>query len=1024
MNGSWTAPLLVLVPALALAQAPDPKGLELFEQKIRPVLVQHCYECHSQDAVEKKKLKAELLLDSSEGTLNGGESGPALVKGKPDESLIIKALKYDGLEMPPTGKLSDEAIADFRKWIELGAPDPRQGAAATAKPKREINLEEGRKFWSFRPLIEVKPPEVAGTPESTSAIDRFVQAEQAKHGVKGNGPASKQQLIRRAYFDLIGLPPTPEEVDAFVADETPQAFEKVIDHLLASEHYGERWARHWLDAARYAESNGYEFDAFRPGAFHYRDWVIRSLNNDMPYDQFMRMQLAGDKLQPDTYDGAAAVGFLVAGPYPGQITAKTVERIRYDQIDDMLMTIGGSMLGLTLGCVRCHDHKFDPLPQTDYYSLAASLAPTVQGTRNYDPNPPATQAAIEKHRKAQEPLQAALEAHAKADLPKRFTAWQKAELGKQPEAPRWQVFAPIEFEAERSWLKVLPSGVIAHDGAFSTATLGRRRGNAASADQEVYRITVETHQKNLNALRLDAFTDKALPQRGPGLGPDGSFNLGELTVTARPLDPNVKDKPIELKLTAVFAAFEDKDQPIKNAVDGNRATSWLVRATAKKDNAAVFEINGGLPGFAGGTLLEFRLEFRDTAGIGRLRLSLSTEPNPATWAGDFVPQHLGEIRAVLAANKNTLPEGLRVDMARWFAPFDEETSKVTKAVADHIAKEPRPPLTEVYTTKAGGQDVYLLRRGEVDNKLGKASPGVLQVLLRGDQTAKPAESAGTPPPATDARIAMGDWITDVEHGAGPLAARVIVNRLWQHHFGEGLVGTPNDFGAQGEAPSHPDLLEWLAHSLVSNGWKLKPLHKQIMLSAAYRQGEEVSSANLKADPTNRYLWHHKPQRLEAEVIRDALLAVGGTLDRTMFGASQLDNSARRSIYLRVKRSELIPLMTMFDAPEPTQSIGERISTTVPTQALAMMNSAFVRTQAERLAQRVRPAKDAPIADAVDRAYRIAFSRLPTDAERTRMLAFIEQQKSIMGGDSPAVVEQALTEFCQVLLCLNEFVYVD
>lgn len=1020
MNGSWTAAILLVAPALVMGQAPDPKGLELFEKKIRPVLVQHCYECHSQDAIEKKKFKAGLLLDSAEGTLNGGETGPALVKGKPDESLVIKALKYDGLEMPPAGKLPEDVIADFAKWIELGAPDPRQGSATVAKPKREINLEEGRKFWSFRPIAQVAPPEVAG---ATTAIDRFVRAEQAKHGVKGNAPASKQQLIRRAYYDLIGLPPTPEEVDAFVADESPQAFEKVIDELLASQHYGERWARHWLDTARYAESGGYEFDGFRAGAYHYRDWVIRALNNDLPYDQFLRMQLAGDKLQPDTYDGAAAVGFLVAGPYPGQITAKTVERIRYDQIDDMLMTVGGSMLGLTLGCVRCHDHKFDPLPQTDYYGLAASLGTTVQGTKNFDPNPAATQAAIDKHRAAQEPLQAALEQFAKDDLPKRFAAWQKAELPKQVEATRWQVFAPIDFEAERSWLKVLPSGVIAHDGSFSTAAKGRRRGNGVPADQEVYRITVETHQKNLNSLRLDAFTDKSLPQRGPGLGTDGSFNLAELKVTASPLDPNVKDKPIELKLSAVFAAFEDKDQPIKNAVDGNRGTGWQVKASAKKDNAAVFEITGGLPGFAGGTLLEFRFEFRDTSGIGRLRLAMSTEPNPATWAGDFVPQHLGEIRAVLAANKNVLPESARLDMARWFSPFDADTAKVVNTVAEHAAKEPRPPLTEVYTTKAGGQDVYLLRRGEVDNKLGKASPSFLQVLLRGDAAKPPVESAGTPPPQPDPRIALGEWMTDVEHGAGPLVARVMVNRLWQHHFGEGLVGTPNDFGAQGEAPSHPELLEWLARSLVEGGWALKPLHKQIMLSAAYQQGEEVTPANLKADPTNRYLWHHKPQRLEAEIIRDALLAVGGTLDRTMYGPSLLDG-ARRSVYLRVKRSELIPLMTMFDAPEPTQSIGERISTTVPTQALAMMNSAFVRTQAEKLAQRIRPKKDAPLADAVDRAYRVAFARLPTDAERTRMLAFIEQQKSIMGGDSPAVVEQALTEFCQVLLCLNEFVYVD
>ena len=439
------------------------------------------------------------------------------------------------------------------------------------------------------------------------------------------------------------------------------------------------------------------------------------------------------------------------------------------------------------------------------------------------------------------------------------------------------------------------------------------------------------------------------------------------------------------------------------------------------------ELEGPLAGFASGTELSFDLKFRDL-GLGRLRVALSTEPNPATWAGDVVPQHLGEIRAILAANGNQVPEPLRESLTRWFAPFDSETAKVHQAVRNHLAAEPRPPLTEVYTTVGGGQDVFLLRRGEVDNKLGKAEPGFVQVLFRENAAAPanpttPAAAPPTPNPI-DPRVRLADWITNVEQGAGPLLARVMANRIWQHHLGEGIVGTPNDFGAQGDRPTHPELLEWLATQFVSGGWRLKPLHKLIMLSSTYQQSHEVDPENLQLDPANRYLWHYQTRRLDAELIRDSLLAIGGNLDASMFGPSILENTPRRSVYLRVKRSELIPLMTMFDAPEPTQSVGERISTTVPTQSLAMMNSPFVRQQAEKLAQRIYPTKDVPLAVAVDSAYRITFARAITDVERTQMLAFIESQQGIVGGDPATTTERALVEFCQVLLCLNEFVYID
>lgn len=1012
---------MALLPGVVSAQAPiDEAQLKFFEEKIRPVLVQHCYSCHSVAAQTSKKLQGRLFLDSADGVLDGGESGVAVVKGKSAESLLLKALKYDGLEMPPTGKLSDEIIADFAKWIDMGAPDPRTGEAH-AKPKREINLAEGRQWWSFQPLQSVTPP------ASANPIDGFIAQAQQQHGLKPGAPAARETLIRRAYFDLIGLPPTPEQVAAFVNDASPQAFEKVVDELLNSPRYGEKWARHWLDAARFAESGGYEFDGFRPGAYHYRDWVIRALNSDLPYDQFVRWQLAGDVLEPDSIDAAAATGFLVAGPYPGQITAKTVERIRYDQLDDMLMTIGGSMLGLTLGCVRCHEHKYDPLPHQDYYALAASLAKTSHGPRTMDLDPAMTLQAQEKHQRDHEPLVAALHSFAVGPLPAKFEAWRAAELPRQPEAPRWQVLEPVEFSAERSWLKQLPGGVIAHDGML-TPGVKIRTGNQTRVvgGAEQFRISFQTFQKNVTSLRLDMFADKSLPSRGPGLNGDGSFQLVEIKLTAQPLGVRAETgqaqtspapAPTPATLKPSYAAFADQDQPLAHAVDGKPETAWIVRTTAKNDNAAVLELETPLAGFANGTELQLELTFRDL-GIGRLRVSLSTEANPATLAGDVMPQHVGEIRAILAANGNKLPDALREPMTRWFAPFDAETAKVFNAVRDHAAAMPRPNLSEVYTTVAGGQDVFFLRRGEVDNKQGKADPGFLQVLWRPD-----APALTNKPAAPDPRVSLADWMTELDRGAGPLLARVMANRLWQHHFGNGIVGTPNDFGAQGERPTHPELLEWLAGELVRSGWKLKPLHKQIMLSAAYQQSAAVDEANLKADPENRYLWHFQTRRLEAEIIRDALLAVGGNLDLTMYGPSIMDSTPRRSVYLRVKRSELLPIMTMFDAPEPTQSIGERVSTTVPTQALAMMNSPFVSQQAQKMAARIRPSQDVPLSATVDRAYQTAFSRLPSDTERNRMLAFIEQQRATIG-ETPDAINRALVEFCQVLLCLNEFVYVD
>ncbi|MCE9605193.1 MAG: PSD1 and planctomycete cytochrome C domain-containing protein [Planctomycetia bacterium] len=1029
---------LLFAGAPAGAAAPQDAGLAFFEQKIRPVLVEHCYSCHSQAAKTQKKLQAELFLDSQEGMLYGGESGPTIVKGKSAESLLIKALLYDGFEMPPTGKLPAGVVDDFKKWVDMGAPDPRVGNATAVPAKRVIDVAAGRKFWSFQPLHTAAPPEVKDAAWGRTPIDRFVRAAQEQQGIVPNGPTSPETLVRRAYYDLIGLPPSPEEVALFLNDKSPDAYAKLLDRLLASPRYGERWGRHWLDVARYAESGGYEFDGFRPGAYHYRDWVIRALNDDLPYDEFVRMQIAGDKLKPGDYQAVSAAGFFVAGPYPGQITSKTVERFRYDQLDDMLMTMGGSMLGLTLGCVRCHDHKYDPIPATDYYALAASLERTAQGTSALDPDVAASRQALVNYEQQRKTLDAALAKFAESELPARFTKWQQQELPKLTEEPRWQVLAPLSTSSGDTWLTM-------HDGGLVATTAGGR-----IKQSDIYVVATETYQEKLTALRLDALTDKALPKKGPGLAGDGSFALADFKVTARPLDPTNKTAPIVLKLKAVQAAHEAKMALLAAAVDQDANTNWKGEAGGR-DNSGVFEIEGGLPGFPGGTGLTFELKFAG-AGLGRFRIAMSTEPNPATWAGEIAPQNLGEIRAIVAAGKNQLTAPLRTPMVRWFARYDDTAQKAYAALETHLRQPPRVQLVDIYTAVAGGQDVYLLRRGEVDNKQGRAAPGFIQVLATADDgnahwLAKPADAKAlavkTPAAKTpvDPRLALAEWITDAKLGAGQLLARVIVNRLWKHHFGEGLVGTPNDFGAQGERPSHPELLDWLAGELIRGGWKLKPLHKLMMTSAAYMQDGIVAETNRKLDPENRLLWHRRPQRLEAEILRDALLAVGGALDVKMYGPSVLDDSLRRSVYLRVKRSELIPLMTMFDAPEPTQSIGERANTTVPTQALTLMNSPFVRKMAEGLARRVNTPAPLPsgvttssatvtsatastVEAAIVRAYEIALCRKPMPHELTQMREFVLAQAAALGGASPANVERALTEMCQVMLCVNEFVYVD
>jgi hypothetical protein len=1021
----WFSLLLAPASFAADPEPPSPDAIAFFEKKIRPVLSESCYKCHSVAAKEQGKLKAGLFLDTREGVLAGGDTGPSVVPGKPDASLLVKAVRWSDpdMEMPPKHKLPEPVIADIAKWVEMGAPDPRTGPKGSAV--REIDVVKAREFWSFKPLARPTPPDVKNAGWVRSPVDRFILAKQEAAGVTPSAPVSRERLARRAYFDLTGLPPSPEELDAFLKDQSPDSFAKLVDRLLASARYGERWGRHWLDLVRYAESGGYEFDGYRNGAHHYRDWVIRALNDDMPYSDFVRWQLAGDKIAPGTYDGGAATGFLVAGPYPGQITAKTEERIRYDQLDDMLSTIGSSMLGLTVECVRCHEHKYDPIPHPDYYALAATLAATAHGNELLDADHVATKAALDAHAAAHAPLVAVLRKFEANELPAHIANWRADEILNSTPDARWQTLDVIEVRGDKVWLDSQQDGVVAFAGRFKA--IQNRPGRAQGTDNPndiVYTIAARTFQKGLTAVRLDALTGEKLPKSGPGLAGDGSFNLVDFTVTASPADPASTEKPVKLKLVAVQARFAEKTLPIENAVDANPASGWRAKDNPGVENAAAFAIDGGFSGFPGGTVLTFHLTFR-TDAIGRLRLAMSTEPTPAPAAAapgkpaapapDFLAggtdfQHRRELRAMSDAG---LIDSMRPDAARWLSRFDEATKRVFNAVADHARMAPRPKLTEVYTTISGGRDVFLLRRGEVDNKQGKAAPGFIQVLA----TTEPQRWLG--PPERDPRVALGDWMADSERGAGHLLARVIVNRVWKHHFGRGIVATPNDFGAQGAKPTHPELLDYLAGEFIRGGWKLKPLHRLVMLSAAYQQGAEANAQNQQRDPGNTLWWQRPARRLEAEAVRDALLSVGEKLDPRMFGPAEgAVESARRSVYLRVKRSELIPFLTLFDAPDATHSIGDRGATTLPTQALTMLNSPFVRDIASRLAKRAMPQGATPEA-AIDSMFLIAFSRTPTAAERAKFGAYFSRQKESMSDAG-----KALAATCLVALATNEFIYID
>mgnify|MGYP002629496993 CR=1 FL=1 len=922
----------MLVATYCSRAATEPAGLEFFEKQIRPILVENCYECHSAGS---KKLKGGLHLDSRVGVLRGGDSGPIIKSGKPGESRMIEAIRYQNrdLQMPPKNPLEASEISALEKWVAMGAPDPREEILAVATKASGMSLAEGRKFWAFQPVANPPVPELkGGKTNAPSPIDAFIVTRLREAGLTPAPPADKRTLIRRATFDLIGLPPTQAEVDAFVADSSPDAFGKVIDRLLKSPHYGIRWGRHWLDVARYADSNGLDENLAYGNAWRYRDYVVNSFNDDKPYNRFVVEQVAGDLLPGANQETKTATGFLALGAKV--LAEKDLDKLTMDVVDEQIDTVGKAFMGLTLGCARCHDHKFDPISQKDYYSLAAIF----KSTRTFaDEGRGAIKYWYEHSFATEEELKKIKETD--TVLAKKKAA---ASSFKSAETVRLRGLARAKA---------------------TEYLMAATRFSPGASLEEVAAVAepLRLHSRVLHhcRLHLDYHRDD------PFFGSWHQF-AGDTNAIARHY------RPLFAEADEAFAAARKKDPKAKTLADKQLELA----------RAALYDLSGFIA-------------------------------IPAITAHAFDAGKLAEYERL-------------VEEARDFESKAPDPS-AAMGVADGDILEELP-------LHIRGSHVNL---GE---PVKREFPAVLR--LSEVRPILPANQSG--------RMQLAERLADTRN---PLTARVFVNRVWRWHFGRGLVETTESFGVMGDRPSHPELLDWLARHFMKSGWSVKQLHKLIMTSSTYQMAtvHPVAESAVKADPANRLWWRFEILRLEAEQIRDSILAVAGRLDETIggktiplrnrqfvFNHTSQDHTGyeqrrRRAIYLPVVRNHLCEIFQQFDYPDPATPTGNRGSTVVAPQALLMMNSPLVMDSAEAIAERVLKTDAANDAERVALAYRQIFARTPTEPERKRAVKFIS---GLMGEppltDSATVDEVAMTTsrrqawslFCQSLLASNEFMYLN
>jgi hypothetical protein len=947
----------------AAAEGPD------FTRDVRPILSEHCFKCHGPDDAARQ---ANLRLDLREAALKKSDSGAiAIVPGKPEASELVRRIsshETDDMMPPPTANkpLSDAKREILRKWIAAGAP---------YKP-----------HWAFVPPKQSPPPGVRQTDWARNPIDRFVLARLESAGLKPSPEADRYTLIRRLSLDLIGLPPTIEEADAFANDRSPGAYERLVDRLLASPHYGERWGRRWLDLARYADTNGYEKDRVR-SIWPYRDWVIRAINAGLPFDQFSIKQLAGDMLPGATVSDRIATGFHRNTMLNEEGGIDPLE-FRFYAMVDRVGTTGVVWLGLTVGCAQCHTHKFDPIPHKDYYRLMGLLN-----------NADETEVDVPDRRLFAQRSHINTEiAAAEKDLPNQFPPggqaglslfekklleWDRSESAR---AVRWTRLRPDFAKATLPHLQVLPDDSILASGDESKS--------------DRYEIAFEHLPSVITAIRLEALPDASLPKHGPGRvfyeGPFGDFELSELTATA-------DGKPIHFQSAA--QSFASNPGGAGAAIDGNPLTSWSVNGGQGKAHSAVFILREPLRN-AKRLSLGMLCEYYYAAGLGRFRISAATSPVAAD--RKVLPPDIDDLLA-LPATTRTDPQ--RQALSKYFASIAPELAPARAKIAALRHSEPLLPTSLVMSERPhdNPRATYLHKRGEFLQPTQRVEAGLPTLF-------GPVAKNGP-----HDRLGFARWLVSADN---PLVGRVTMNRQWQVFFGHGLVQTTEDFGYQGTPPTHPDLLDWLAVEFINQGWSMKAMHRLIVTSATYRQTSQVAPESLAKDPENRLLSHFPRVRLEAELIRDSELKAAGMMTETIGGPSVFPpqppsvttegtygglawndsiglDRYRRGLYTFTKRTAPFAMLSTFDAPSGEACVARREVTNTPLQALTLLNDAMFVEIARGLANKVTSHPHQSTNEAATEMFRRCLTRPPEPAELDALVEFQKHHRERFQRDPKA-----------------------
>jgi mono/diheme cytochrome c family protein len=955
-----------------------------FVKDIQPIFEKHCYSCHGE-----KQQKSGLRLDLKQLALKGGEHGVPLVPGKSVESRLIHLIA--GLDpelvMPIKGeRLSAEEISILRAWIDQGANWPDGVDKAT--------FVDPRNHWAFKPPVRVPLLAVKNKKWVRNPIDAFVLARLEKEKLRPSPEADRVTLLRRLSLDLVGLPPTIEEVDEFLADKSPDAYEKTVERLLDSLHYGEKWGRHWLDAARYADSNGYEKDLPRT-IWPYRDWVIDALNRDLPFDQFTIHQLAGDLIEKPTTQSRVATGFL-RNSMLNEEGGIDPEQFRIEGIIDRIDAIGKTFLGLTIACAQCHNHKYDPISHKEYYEIFAFL--------NNDDEPELevpTQAQLNErariHRAIAEIESELGKKH--SDIPEKMREWEKR---MRAIAYKWTVLDPEAYYGAvgTKFVKESDKSLLAQ---------------GSSPPVSGYTVTSKTTLTNLTGIRLEVLTDPNLPSYGPGRADNGNFVLTEIYLDIAPLsEPTNKQR---LTFTNATSDFSQPGFPVSAAIDGveTNKIGWGgedLPGRRNRPRVAVFETKDAF-GFAEGTELSFTLKqlFGNQHTMGRFRLSVLS--------GVYSPQAYpltAEERAILHMKPERRSQSQQQRLFSAFRRGEELFEEENKKIDEEQKKWPAAVRTLVLSDRNDSRATHIFKRGDFKKPTDQVFPAV------------PAVLNPLPTPLETNRLGFARWIVDTNN---PLTARVIVNRMWQHYFGQGFVPTPEDFGTRAEVPSHPELLDWLACEFMDRGWSMKSMHRLIVSSATYRQSSKVTPKLFELDQYNRLLARVPRLRVDAEAVRDIALASSGLLSTKIGGPSVYppipegvmsvaytpmkwetstgEDRYRRGMYTFAKRTVPYPGLITFDAPNGESSCVRRTPSNTPLQALTTLNDAAFHEAAQALALRTYREGGIDDRSRAVYAFRLCTARSPDRKELKSLLALLEEQKRYFYSRTDKALLVALTD---------------